>query len=45
MGLSTGLTSLPQEQKAKTIVLSVRIKQKQYFVLCTVEEGVANTCM
>ena len=36
-------TSLPQEQAAKTNMASVvRI---QVFSLCTVEEGVANTCI
>ena len=35
-----------QEQAAKTKMLSVvRIQQKEYLVLCTVEEGVANTCI
>ena len=40
--LSTSLaTSLPQEQAAKTDMLSVVSIQ----VLCTVEEGVANVCI
>ena len=34
-------TSLPQEQAAKTDMLSVVSIQ----VLCTVEEGVANACI
>ena len=35
------LTSLPQEQAAKTDMLSVVSIQ----VLCTVEEGVTNACI
>ena len=38
---ATSLTSLPQEQAAKTDMLSVVSIQ----VLCTVEEGVANACI
>ena len=36
-------TSLPQEQAAKTNM--VLVKGSKYLVLCTVEEGVANTCI
>ena len=37
-------TPLPQEQAAKTKMLAVvRIQQKEYLGLCTVEEGVAKT--
>ena len=42
-GLATMLTSLPQEKAAKTDILSVvRI---QVFILCIVEESVANACI
>ena len=35
--------SLPQEQ---AVMLSmVRIQQKEYLILCTLKEGVANTCI